>query len=81
MAQQVLAMAPSGDKDLPAAAASQCQWDKGLRAVVAAGVAGDSPAAEMCQRKVTQILVALSTPATIPDEPCPGLHSQADCPG
>lgn len=82
MAQQVLALAPSGDKDLKAAAASQCQWDKGLRASVAAGVAvaEDSPAAEMCQRKVTEILVALSTSATIPCEFCPGLHSQTDCP-
>lgn len=48
MAQQVLALAPSGDKSPQAAPASQCQGDKSLRAVVAAGVAvaGDSPAAE-----------------------------------
>lgn len=41
-------MAPSGDKDTQAAPASQCQGDKGFRAVVAAkaAVAGDSPAAE-----------------------------------
>lgn len=35
-----------------------------------------SPAAEMCQRKVTAILVVLSNPATIPGEPCPALQRQ-----
>lgn len=50
MAQQVLALAPLKDKDLQAVPVSQCQGDKGLRGVVAAGVAvaRDSPAAEMC---------------------------------
>lgn len=35
----------------------------------------------MCQRKVAVILVVLSTPGTIPGEPCPALHRQTDCPG